>query len=75
MRRQGWVVTCFDFTYKKRGYYVTVTDYVNSPKPDDFALVHLCFMRKTDITGFTFGPCEPRWAYGRGANAERILWY
>ena len=50
MRRQGWVVTCFDFTYKKRGYYVTVTDYVNSPKPDDFALVHLCFMRKTDIT-------------------------
>lgn len=50
MRRQGWVVTCFEFTYKKRGYYVTVTDYVNSPKPDDFALVHLCFMRKTDIT-------------------------
>ena len=50
MRKQGWVVTCFDFTYKKRGYYVTVTDYVNSPKPDDFALVHLCFMRKTDIT-------------------------
>lgn len=50
MRRQGWVVTCFDFTYKQRGYYVTVTDYINSPKPDDFALVHLCFMRKTDIT-------------------------
>lgn len=44
------MVTCFDFTYKQRGYYVTVTDYVNSPKPDDFALVHLCFMRKTDIT-------------------------
>lgn len=50
MRRQGWVVTCFDFTYKQWGYYVTVTDYINSPKPDDFALVHLCFMRKTDIT-------------------------
>ena len=50
MRRQGWVVTCFDFTYKQRGYYVTVTDFINSPKPDDFALVHLCFMRKTDIT-------------------------
>lgn len=50
MRRQGWVVTCFDFTYKMQGYYVTVTDYINSPKPDDFALVHLCFMRKTDIT-------------------------
>lgn len=50
MRTQGWVVTCFDFTYKQRGYYVTVTDYINSPKPDAFALVHLCFMRKTDIT-------------------------
>ena len=50
MRRQGWVVTCFDFTYKQRGYYVTVTDYINTPKPDDCALVHLCFMRKTDIT-------------------------
>lgn len=50
MRKQGWVVTCFDFTYKQRGYYVTVTDYINSPKPDDFALVHLCFMRKSDIT-------------------------
>jgi len=50
MRRQGWVVTCFDFTYKQRGYYVTVTDYINSPKPDGFALVDLCFMRKTDIT-------------------------
>ena len=50
MRKQGWVVTCFDFTYKQRGYYVTVTDYINTPKPDDFALVHLCFMRKTDIT-------------------------
>ena len=44
------MVTCFDFTYKQRGYYVTVTDYINSPKPDAFALVHLCFMRKTDIT-------------------------
>lgn len=43
-------MTCFDFTYKMQGYYVTVTDYINSPKPDDFALVHLCFMRKTDIT-------------------------
>ena len=50
MRKQGWVVTCFDFTYKKQGYYVTVTDYINSPKPDGFALVDLCFMRKTDIT-------------------------
>lgn len=49
MRKQGWVVTCFDFTYKKQGYYVTVTDYINSPKPDDYALVHLCFMRKSDI--------------------------
>ena len=44
------MVTCFDFTYKQRGYYVTVTDYINSPKPDGFALVDLCFMRKTDIT-------------------------
>ena len=43
-------MTCFDFTYKQRGYYVTVTDYINSPKPDGFALVHLCFMRKSDIT-------------------------
>ena len=50
MRKQGWVVTCFDFTYKRRGYYVTVTDYINRPKPDTYALVELCFMRKNDVS-------------------------
>ncbi|QQC40500.1 hypothetical protein I6I08_04280 [Actinomyces oris] len=50
MRERGWVVTCFDFTYKKQGYYVTVTDYINIPKPDIYALVELCFMRKNDVS-------------------------
>ena len=63
MRKQGWVVTCFDFTYKQRGYYVTITDYINSPKPDDFALVHLCFMRKSDIADSLSVP----------ANQNRIM--
>ena len=63
MRKQGWVVTCFDFTYKKQGYYVTVTDYINSPKPDDYALVHLCFMRKSDIADSLSVP----------ANQNRIM--
>lgn len=63
MRERGWVVTCFDFTYKKQGYYVTVTDYINSPKPDDYALVHLCFMRKSDIADSLSVP----------ANQNRIM--
>lgn len=51
MRERGWVVTCFDFVYKKQGYYVTVTDYVKGvPKPDRRALVALRFMRKSNLS-------------------------
>lgn len=51
MRERGWVVTCFDFVYKKQGYYVTVTDYVKGvPKPDRRALVALRFMRKYNLS-------------------------
>lgn len=50
-RKRGWVVTCFDFSYKKQGYYVAVTDYVKGvSKPDRYALVGLRFMRKSDVS-------------------------
>ena len=49
MREHGWVVTCFDFVYKDLGYYVTVTDYGDGPRPSKYAFVGLCFMRKGDI--------------------------
>lgn len=51
MRERGWVVTCFDFVYKKQGYYVTVMDYVKGvSKPDRRALVALRFMKKSNLS-------------------------
>lgn len=47
---RAWVGgACFDFVYKDLGYYVTVTDYGDGPRPSKYAFVGLCFMRKGDI--------------------------